>query len=257
MPVDSPPSKTCSNCNRSQLSSPFCPACGAPTYTPSRGDNDPAPPPAARPVDSFPPPPPPPSRKTPLWVKVLAIIGGLFVTMIVGCAALVGSAVHEVDTEGGNSSRTFSPSKGDGADDSPSEADSTFKNGVLRTPDLKIKITRYKIIEAGQKGNEYGKKPVIAFWYKTTNLSGAKVDPTDAVLDFTAYQDNNPNAENELEVGALPDDRFLHSQLENIKKGGTVENAMAYELDDLDTPVDLVAIEGLDEVIGKATYRLR
>ena len=58
-------------------------------------------------------------------------------------------------------------------------------------------------------------------------------------------------------MGSLPDDRFLDSQTENIKKGGTVENAMAYELDDLDTPVDLVATEGLDEVIGKATYTLR
>ncbi len=58
-------------------------------------------------------------------------------------------------------------------------------------------------------------------------------------------------------MGSLPDDRFLDSQSENIKKGGTVENAMAYELDDLVTPVDLVATEGLDDVIGKATYKLR
>ena len=58
-------------------------------------------------------------------------------------------------------------------------------------------------------------------------------------------------------MGPLPDDRFLDSQTENIKKGGTVENAAAYELDDLVTPVDLVATEGLDEVIGKATYKLR
>ena len=32
---------------------------------------------------------------------------------------------------------------------------------------------------------------------------------------------------------------------------------VAYELDDLATPVDLVATEGLDDVIGKATYKLR
>ena len=100
---------------------------------------------------------------------------------------------------------------------------------------MKIEITRYKVIKAGQKGNEYGEKPVIAFWYKTTNLSGDKVDPTDFLFNFTAYQDNNPNAENKLDVGSLPDDRFLDSQTENIKKGGTVENAMAYELDDLHT----------------------
>ncbi len=144
--------------------------------------------------------------------------------------------------------------------DSPSgvaEVGSSFENGVLTTPELRIEITRYEVIEVGAKGNEYGEKPVIAFWYKTTNLSGAKVDPTDFIFNFNAYQDNNPNAENELDVGALPDDRFLNSQTENIKKGRTVENAIAYELDDLDTPVDLVASEGLDEVIGKATYKLR
>ena len=40
-------------------------------------------------------------------------------------------------------------------------------------------------------------------------------------------------------------------------KGGTVENAIAYERDDLVTPVELVATDGLDETIGKATYTLR
>lgn len=176
----------------------------------------------------------------------------------IALAFLLGACGTEnSDTKGGDSAQTFSPSEGDGADDSPSEDGSTFENGVLTTPDLKIQITRYKVIKAGQKGNEHGEKPVIAFWYKTTNLSGDEVDPTDFIFYFYAYQDNNPNAENELEVGGLPDDRFLDSQMENIKKGGTVENAVAYELDDLDTPVDLVATEGLDEVIGKATYKLR
>ncbi len=185
----------------------------------------------------------------PGWVKVLAIIGGLFVTMIVGCAALVGSAANEVGKE---LKEEFA---GDVSDASESKA--TFKNGVLTTPELKIQITRYKIIEVGQNGNEYGEKPVIAFWYKTTNVSGDEVDPMAFIFHFNAYQDNNPNAENELDVGSLPDDRFLDSQTETIKKGGTVENANAYELDDLDTPVDLVASEGLDEAIGKATYTLR
>ena len=58
-------------------------------------------------------------------------------------------------------------------------------------------------------------------------------------------------------MGSLPNDRFLDSPLENIKKGGTVENAAAFELDDLNSPVELVAAEGLDEVIGKATYTLK
>ncbi len=196
-----------------------------------------------------------------LVMKIAAGVILALVVLIAGCTALVAGgasvAADEMEKES-NSTQTFSPSEADGADDSPSEDGPTFQNGVLTTEDLKIEITRYKVIKAGQKGNEYGEKPVIAFWYKTTNRSGAKVDPMDFLFNFEAYQDNNPNAENELDVGMLPDDRFLDSQMENIKKGGTVENAIAYELDDLHTPVDLVAADILGlEVTGKATYTLR
>lgn len=175
--------------------------------------------------------------------------------LLAGCAE--GSDTKEDSTkEDSSSSQTFSPREGDGAGDAPDEAAPTFENGILTTPEVKIEITRYKVIKAGQKGNEYGEKPVIAFWYKITNISGDDIDPLAFIFNFEAYQDNNPNAENTLEVGMLPDDRFLDSQSETIKKGGTVENAIAYELDDLVTPVDLVAIEGLDEEIGRATYEL-
>ena len=141
---------------------------------------------------------------------------------------------------------------------SASKSDSSFKNGVLTTPDMKIKITDHKIIPVGKKGNEYGSKPVIAFWYKVTNLSGKKMSPMDWIFAITAYQDNNPNAENKLGVGSVPDERFLDSQMENIKKGGTVENSMAYELDDQTTPVVLVASNDLGMTeIGKVTYNLK
>jgi Domain of unknown function (DUF5067) len=191
-----------------------------------------------------------------LIIKIALGIILALVLLVAGCGVVVAASADEIEKE--MATQTFSPSEGDGADDSPSEDGPTFQNGVLTTPDLKIEITRYKVIKAGQKGNDYGEKPVIAFWYKVTNRSGAKVDPTDFLFNFKTYQDNNPNAENELDVGSLPDDRFLDSQTENIKKGGTVENAVAYELDDLHTPVDLVATDILgDEGIGKARYTLR
>lgn len=135
---------------------------------------------------------------------------------------------------------------------------SSFKSGVLTTPELKISITDHKIIQPGAAGNEYGKKPVIAFWYKITNLTGQKVSPMTFIMDITAYQDNDPNRENKLNVAGLPDNRFLQTQSENIKKGGTVESAVAYELDDLKTPVDLVASVNLGlDTIGKVTYLLK
>ncbi|SDS85780.1 protein of unknown function [Nocardioides scoriae] len=170
--------------------------------------------------------------------------------------ALTACGTASNDAENDSSSQTFSPQEGDGADDSAGKDAPTFKDGVLTTPDLKIQVTRHKVIKAGQRGNEYGTKPVIAFYYKTTNVSGQKTDPLSFIANFIAYQDNNPDAENQLEVGSLPDDRFLESQMETIKKGGTVESAIAYELDDLKTPVDLVATDGLTDPIGKASYEL-
>jgi hypothetical protein len=93
---------------------------------------------------------------------------------------------------------------------------------------------------------------------QNTNLTDKDLTPMDFLFSITAYQDNNPNAENELQVGPLPDDRFMDSQMEKIKKGGTVENGMAYELDDETTPVDLVASNDLGMTeIGKVTYKLK
>lgn len=146
-----------------------------------------------------------------------------------------------------------------GSETSPSTSDddASFDDGVLTTPEIKIRVTRHEVIKAGLKGNEYGDKPVIAFWYEISNLTDDDIDPMEWIFVMKAIQDNNPNAVNELEVGALPDDSFLDSQMETIKKGGTVENAVAYELDDLSTPVDLVATQDFDEVIGKTTYEIR
>ncbi len=91
-----------------------------------------------------------------------------------------------------------------------------------------------------------------------TNLTDDSLDPSTAwIFAMTAYQDNNPNAENKLDVGMLPDDSFSDTQLESIKKGGTVQNAVAYELDDTVTEVKLVASEnfGITE-IGSMVYSL-
>ena len=121
-----------------------------------------------------------------------------------------------------------------------------FKDGEAKLEDLKIKITETKVIQPGEKGNEYGEKPVFAIWYDTTNLSDKEIHPIMAwSVVFEAVQDNNPNAVNTLEVAGLPDDQFLDTQMEIIKKDGTVPNAVAYELDDLETPVILTATQGV------------
>lgn len=173
-----------------------------------------------------------------------------------GCG---GSAAESNGANPGSSSNTSeTSSSGTSEPNDTATSDSSFAEGVLTTPTMKIKITDHKIIAVGKKGNEYGSKPVIAFWYETTNLTDADLSPMDFLIAMTAYQDNNPNAENQLEVGALPDEAFLDTQTERIKKGGTVKNAVAYELDDKTTPVVLVASNDLGMTrIGETTYQLK
>ena len=134
----------------------------------------------------------------------------------------------------------------------------TFQDGFLTTPDLKVAITDYRVIPAGSEGNEYGDGPVIAIWYDTTNLgaSDKEITPISAFIPtFEAFQDNDPNIENSLSVGALPDFTFLETQTASIKPGGTIANAVAYELSDTTTPVDLVA-KGINGEIGRMTFNL-
>lgn len=158
-----------------------------------------------------------------------------------------------------NKEESQKPVTADSSEKEEKNEDVYFKDGEAKLVDLKVNITQTKIIPVGEKGNEYGEKPVIAIWYNTTNLSDKEIDPTTAwTVVFTAIQDNNPNSVNELEVGMLPDDKFLNTQLEVIKKDGTVENAIAYELDDLETPVTLVATQGIEgKELGRQDFEVK
>lgn len=134
-----------------------------------------------------------------------------------------------------------------------------FDGKVVEINDLKIEIIDYKIIKAGEEGNKYGKKPVIAFWYNTTNKSDKEIDSSMAWLAvFTAMQDNNKNMVNELQVAGHPDDSLIDTQDAKIKKGGTVKNAIAYELSDETTPVTLKATQGVNgKKLGEKNFEVK
>jgi len=134
-----------------------------------------------------------------------------------------------------------------------------FKNNKLAIRDLDIEITQTKVIQPGETGNEYGEKPVIAFWYKTTNKTDKEIDAMTAwIAVFKAVQDNNSNTVNELEVASLPDSKFQDTQSQTIKKNGTTENAIAYTLSETTTPVKLNATKGIGgDKLGSMTYKLQ
>lgn len=129
----------------------------------------------------------------------------------------------------------------------------------IELTDITVKVTNSKVIPAGQEGNKYGEKPVIAFWYEVTNKSDKEIDPSSAwIATFEAYQDTDKNQENKLNMGILPDDSFRDTQMQNIKKGGTAKNAVSYELDSNTVPVDLIASKGFGgEVLAKDSIAIK
>ena len=137
----------------------------------------------------------------------------------------------------------------DKVNSSSKEGQYTFKDGKVSMEDIDLKITKYKVIPVGAEGNEYGKNPVIAFWYDTTNKSGKDIiNPMSAwfaAFPEGAIQDNDKNKVNKLQVAMHPDKTLVRDQSATIKKDGTVSGAVAYELTDLTTPVKLTAYKGV------------
>ena len=133
----------------------------------------------------------------------------------------------------------------------------SFKDGVLDVPAAKFEITDHRVVKPGEPGNELGEKPLLVFHYDVTNKTDETLTTTDFVVYFTAIQDNDPNKVNELDLGSYFDPETSDTQLEQIKKGGTVAGTIAYELDDLTTPVDLVASKSFSQdEIGRQTFEL-
>lgn len=138
----------------------------------------------------------------------------------------------------------------------------TFKDGKVTMEDIDLTITSYKIIPIGEEGNKYGKTPVIAFWYKVTNKSDKDIDVSSAWTavfsgSSSVVQDNDKNKINKLEVALAPDDKLLKDKYVIIKKGGTVEGAIAYELTDLKTNVKLTAHKGIGGIeLGSQEFKV-
>ena len=290
--VESMPNQYCCTCGKGlPAGAKFCLECGTPVVglsAPSPGAALPAPVlPVAPSVAPLPGPVAPraqfsgtPTKGRGWWgrrntaqkvgvvagaVVVLVIVASVAVTAgdkdkeaVVSSATTVATATTATPVGATTATTAVPTSTTEAPTTTTTTAKSSFVDGVLTTPEMIIKITDVKTIPAGATGNKYGEKPVIAFWYEITNLTDDHVSPMNWIYVFSAYQDNNPNAVNELRVASLPDPAFRDSQTERIKKGGTVANATAYELDDETTPVDLVASEafGLTD-IGTMTYNLQ
>lgn len=140
------------------------------------------------------------------------------------------------------------------------EQTEAFSDNKLVTDDFTVEITDVRVIAPGEEGNDYGDEPVIAFWYDTTVNEGVtdEINPTSAwIMNFTAIQDNDPNAINTLGVSSLPDSNHRDSQMQTIKPGGTVSSSVAYTLTDSETPVELVAEDIMGDEYGSQMFEIK
>lgn len=136
------------------------------------------------------------------------------------------------------------------------DATRSFKDDVLELPTATVKITGHHVIDPGSPGNRIGDKPILVFDYEMTNKTDKELRTADFSSMFTAIQDNDENSVNELKTG-FSEYIDTDNMLDKIKKGGTVKSSAAFELDDLTTPVELVAREKYgEEEVGSQTYKL-
>ncbi len=177
--------------------------------------------------------------------------GFALILALVVCLSLTacGGSTSEKSKDSGNATKTTDNSN------------LSFHDNVYETDALRIEITRCEVIPAGDTTyNQYNfeKQPVMAFWYTVTNKSGDDITPMNAwIFNFKAIQDNDPNSVNELRVSSLPDQTFLDSQTQKIKKGGTVECCCGYVLDDDVTPVTLIASDILGTESGRQNFPVK
>lgn len=132
-----------------------------------------------------------------------------------------------------------------------------FTNNVYVGKKVKIVITDVDVILPGNKFNTFSEKALLRFKYEMTNLSeDTEVTAGNWLYYFKAIQDNNPNTINELSSGIQEDTQYHDTQRAKIKPNGTVVGIWVYELDDLVTPVQLVAYSTDDNIIGEQIYEI-
>ena len=140
-------------------------------------------------------------RKKTLSIIALVISGIWLIVGIIGAInkkndtastsdVITTEAVNDsVDTQSEEKTTEAAEAAENGSEDSAENAEEYyFKDNEIVVKDYTIKITDWKVIPVGEKGNEYGKSPVIAFWYDTTNTSGKNIDPSSSLIQTSAIK---------------------------------------------------------------------
>ena len=202
---------TCSKCGTTGINSNFCPHCGGPVQA------------STTPPPTFVPPAqattPAPKRKN-TWVKVLLIVGACFLALIVGCAALIGTAANEVSKE------IAEDKTGDVSDPSEVKASASVNEA------LSLKGTTYKVTSvrtADTVGESYARERANGtFVLVEVELTNEKQKPATIMSDSLTLVGGNGSAYSTSDDAILAlDDQFL---LEEIQPGLSESGTLVYDV---------------------------
>lgn len=122
-----------------------------------------------------------------------------------------------------------------------------LKDNTAQLNDIDVKVLETEFIPKGTYDGQ--DKDQLGIIYEVKNKSDKEIDPISGwMAAFEATQDTE-NTVHKLDVGMLPQTEkykpFLDTQLDTIKKDGTLKNGIAYDLDDTATPIILNATKGV------------
>ena len=135
-----------------------------------------------------------------------------------------------------------------------------LKDNTAQLNDIDVKVLETEFIPKGTYDGQ--DKDQLGIIYEVKNKSDKEIDPISGwMAAFEATQDTE-NTVHKLDVGMLPQTEkykpFLDTQLDIIKKDGTLKNGIAYDLDTTDTPVILKATKGVGgEKLGEIKVVIR
>lgn len=142
--------------------------------------------------------------------------------------------------------------------EAPANAELKDKTAVL--DDIDVKILETELMPKGSYDNQTADQLVVT--YEVTNKSDKEISPMTGYLAAFEATQEDANSERKLDVGMTPmNDKYSYVtdvQMNNIKNGGTVKSAVAYDLKDMKTPVVLHASKGIGgEKLGTITVELK
>ncbi len=135
-----------------------------------------------------------------------------------------------------------------------------FKDDVLKVNDATIKLLDAEVVlPNSEKDVEIA---TLVLTYDYMNQSDHAMTPAHVFMDcFEAFQETETDFE-ELEFAMMPlsqkFDALDKLADKKVKPGATVRSAIAFEILDMDAPVELIAMQGvLGKDLGSKIYRLK